>query len=169
MRLESIPRGPARYALLPILLLADDVAPEYVDDGDLWAWGDGDQGDDVVVGVVLTLPYGADRRFPRDAFGPRSVELRNVAVREEHQGRGLGLAMVSAVVDALRAQQRWDRAVVGTGTADPLTYVFYQRCGFRPHHVLRDAFTRERGYDPDRLREDNGLTHLDMLWFDLDL
>jgi GNAT superfamily N-acetyltransferase len=150
VRLESIPPGPARHALLPILLLADDVAPDYVDDGDLWAFGRG-----AVEGVVLTVPADEDG----------TVELRNVAVREESQGRGVGLAMVSAVLGALRARG-WRRAVVGTGTADPLTYVFYQRCGFRPHHVERDVFTRERGYDPEKLREDNGLTHLDRLWFD---
>ena len=165
MRLESVPPGAARHALLPLLLLADDLAPSYVDHGDLWAFGD----EGSVAGVVLTLPYGADGRWPADRFGPGTVELRNVAVRDDQQGRGVGRAMVGAVIDALRAQGRWSRAVVGTGTADPVTYVFYQRCGFRPHHVLRDVFTEENGYDPSRLREDNGLTHRDMLWLDKEL
>ncbi len=161
MRLELLAPGPARHALLPILRLADDLAVGYVDDGDLWVYGD-----DTADGVVLTLPYGADGRWPIDLFGPRSVELRNVAVRDGRQGQGVGRAMVEAVVGALVEQGRWVRAVVGTGTADPTTYVFYQRCGFRPHHVLRDVFTPENGYDPERLREDNGLVHRDMLWFD---
>jgi len=155
MRLELIPPGSARHALLPILLLADDVAPSYVDDGDLWAFGD-DEGP--VAGAVVTIGSAEEA----------TVELRNVAVREEHQGRGVGRAMVLAVLDAL-SSQGWRRAVVGTGTADPTTYVFYQRCGFRPHHVERDVFTPENGYDPAKLREDNGLTHLDKLWFDQEL
>jgi GNAT superfamily N-acetyltransferase len=154
MQLRLVPSGPDRQPLLPFLLLADDVAEGYLDDGDLWAFGAGDD----VAGVVLTLP----------AEEPGTVELRNVAVSEARQGQGIGMAMVAAVVEALRAQG-WRRALVGTGTADPVTYVFYQRCGFRPHHVERDRFTPERGYDPEQLREGNGLTHLDMLWFDLAL
>ncbi|MBK5223092.1 MAG: GNAT family N-acetyltransferase [Acidimicrobiia bacterium] len=153
MELLLVPPGPDRHALLPLLLLADDVAERYIDDGDLWAFGEPGA---PVDGIVLTLPAGERG----------TVDLCNVAVHPERQGRGIGLAMVAAVVDALRAQG-WRRAVVGTGTADPVTYVFYQRCGFRPHHVERDVFTRENGYDPEQLREPNSLTHLDVLWFDL--
>jgi GNAT superfamily N-acetyltransferase len=149
--LARIPAGSGRSEHLPTLLLADDVAASYLDEGDLWVADGG-------AGVVLAVP----------GHEPGSVELRNVAVREDQQGRGLGLAMVRALFDELRAQG-WRRAVVGTGTADPRTYVFYQRCGFRPHHVERDVFTPERGYDPEQLREPNGLTHRDMLWFDIDL
>ena len=148
--LVLVPPG-ERRPHLPVLLLADDVAEQYLDQGDLWAFAHG-------AGVVLTLP----------APEPGTVELRNVAVREDRQGQGIGMAMVAAVIDAVRAQG-WARAVVGTGTADPATYVFYQRCGFRPHHVERDVFTPERGYDPDKLREPNGLVHRDMLWFDMEL
>lgn len=35
--------------------------------------------------------------------------------------------------------------------------------------VERDVFTPENGYDPELLREPNGLVHLDVLWFDVDL
>lgn len=150
VELARVPPG-ERRRYLPVLLLADDVAERYLDEGDLWAVDHG-------AGVVLTVPSDE----------PGTVELRNVAVREDRQGQGLGLEMVAAVIEALRADG-WSRAVVGTGTADPVTYTFYQRCGFRPHHVERDVFTRERGYDPEQLREPNGLTHLDMLWFDMDL
>ena len=156
MELRRVPPGAARRPLLPLLLLADDVAEEYLDQGDLWAYGDDGGG---VAGVVLTLPLEREEG---------TVELRNVAVAEDRQHQGTGLAMVAAVLDALR-RQGWRRAVVGTGTADPVTYVFYQRCGFRPHHVERDVFTPERGYDPEQLREPNGLTHRDMLWFDVQL
>jgi N-acetylglutamate synthase-like GNAT family acetyltransferase len=143
--------GPERRSLLPLLLLADDVAERYLDEGDLWvAEGDG--------AVVLTL--AADE--------PGTVELRNVAVSPQMQGKGIGMAMVAAVVQQLRVQG-WRRAVVGTGTADSATFVFYQKCGFRPHHVERDVFTPENGYDPDELREPNGLIHRDMLWFDMEL
>lgn len=155
MELHLVAPGPERRPLLPLLLLADDVAERYLDEGDLWAFGDAGA---PTAGVVLTLP----------AEGEGVVELRNVAVDEARQHEGIGRRMVAAVVEALRAQG-WRRALVGTGTADPVTYVFYQRCGFRPSHVERDVFTPENGYDPERLREPNGLTHRDMLWFDMEL
>lgn len=157
MELRLVPPGPERRSLLPLLLLADDVAERYLDEGDLWAFGEPGA---PTAGVVLTLPTEGE--------GEGAVELRNVAVDEARQHEGIGRRMVAAVVEALRAQG-WRRALVGTGTADPVTYVFYQRCGFRPSHVERDVFTPENGYDPDQLREANGLTHLDMLWFDMDL
>jgi GNAT superfamily N-acetyltransferase len=149
--LSLLAPGPERREHLPTLLLADDVAEAYIDEGDLWVADGGG-------GVVLTVA----------AHEPGTVELRNVAVRQDRQGEGLGLAMVTALFAELRTQG-WRRAIVGTGTADPRTYVFYQRCGFRPHHVERDVFTPEKGYDPEQLREPNGLTHLDMLWFDVEL
>lgn len=157
MELRRVPPGPDRRALLPLLLLADDVAARYLDAGDLWVVAD--PSGDAAVGAVLTVPVPGE---------PDVVELRSVAVAEAHQGRGTGRAMLAALVDALRAQG-WRRAVVATGTADPRTYVFYQRCGFRPHHVERDVFTVENGYDPARLREPNGLVHLDVLWLDQEL
>lgn len=157
MELRLVPPGAERRALLPLLLLADDVAESYLDEGDLWAFGEPGA---PTAGVVLTLPA--------EGQGDGAVELRNVAVDAGRQHEGIGRRMVAAVVDALHAQG-WRRALVGTSTADPVTYVFYQRCGFRPSHVERDVFTPARGYDPDHLREPNGLTHLDMLWFDLDL
>lgn len=157
MELRRVPPGPDRRPLLPLLLLADDVAARYLDDGDLWVVDD--PSGVAAVGAVLTIPVPGEVGV---------VELRNVAVAEAHQGRGTGRAMLAALVDALAAQG-WRRAVVATGTADPRTYVFYQRCGFRPHHVERDVFTVGNGYDPERLREPNGLVHLDVLWLDREL
>lgn len=149
--LQLLGPGHGREAHLPVLLLADDVAARYLHDGDLWVYDDGN-------GVVLTVPYDE----------PGTVELRNVAVAADRQGRGIGKAMIAAVLDALRVQGH-RRAVVGTGTADPRTYVFYQLCGFRPWRVERDVFTEAHGYDPAELVEPNGLVHRDMLWFDRDL
>jgi len=106
---------------------------------------------------VLTLPHG-----------PGEVELRAVAVDPAHQRRGEGLRMLAALVARLRSAG-WRRVVVGTGSADPAGIVFYQRAGFRPSHVERDAFSPARGYDPAELVEPNGLVHRDMVWFDLDL
>jgi GNAT superfamily N-acetyltransferase len=149
--LKKIDPGPGRRPYLPLLLLADDIAATYIDDGDLWVYGGG-------VGVVLAVPA--------DEAGV--IELRAVAVAESEQGRGIGRAMLAVVAEMLR-EQGWRRAIVGTGTADPRTYIFYQRCGFRPWRIERDGFTPERGYDPADLVEPNGLVHRDMIWFDLDL
>lgn len=136
---------------LPLLLLADDLAAKCLQDGDLWIYG-------AEAGAVLTVPV--------EDSG--TTELKLVAVAEAEQGKGIGRAMIAAVLDALRGQGV-RRAIVGTGTADPRTYIFYQRCGFRPWHIERDIFTAERGYDPAKLVEPNGLVHRDMIWFDREL
>jgi GNAT superfamily N-acetyltransferase len=150
--LDLVEAGRDRLAHLPLLLLADDIAASYLQEGDLWVYDGG-------VGAVLSVPSDDE---------PDTVELRNVAVAEDRQGRGVGRAMIAAVLGAL-ARQGHRRAVVGTGTADPRTYVVYQVCGFRPWRIERDVFTEERGYDPAELVEANGLVHRDMLWFDTDL
>lgn len=147
--LRNIPPGPDRERYLPLLLLADAIAASYLNEGDLGVYGDG---------VVLTIP----------ADEPGTVELKNVAVAESVQGKGIGRAMIAAVLDELRKRD-WRRAIVGTGTADPRTYIFHQRCGFRPWRIERDVFTPGRGYDPADLFEANGLVHRDMIWLDLDL
>jgi ribosomal protein S18 acetylase RimI-like enzyme len=148
--LERVPPGPGRRRHLPLLLLADPIAEGYLDEGELWVH---DQG----VGVVLTVPAGE-----------AAVELRAVAVDPGRQRRGHGLAMLRALLAQLRAEG-WARVVVGTGSADPAGLLLYQRAGFRPTHVERDAFSSERGYDPATLVEPSGLVHRDVIWLALDL
>jgi ribosomal protein S18 acetylase RimI-like enzyme len=103
------------------------------------------------------MPYGDD---------PSTVELRAVAVAEAHHNRGYGQRMLAEVLADLRARGK-QRVIVGTSNAGIGQIAFYQKAGFRLWRIERDYFTPEKGYDPEE--KENGLSHRDMVWFDLDL
>jgi N-acetylglutamate synthase-like GNAT family acetyltransferase len=94
------------------------------------------------------------------------VELKSIAVREDHRQRGIGRRLVELALAACRAEGA--RAViVTTATADIDNLRFYQRCGFRPCAIERDAFSEEKGYPP-RL-EAHGIPVRDGITFTLAL
>ncbi len=79
--------------------------------------------------------------------GPGAVELKSIAVRESSQGRGIGRRLVERAVSVSRAEGAASLTVT-TATADVENMRFYQRCGFRPASIERDAFTPAHGYSP---------------------
>jgi GNAT superfamily N-acetyltransferase len=93
-------------------------------------------------------------------------EVTNTAVAESRRGRGAGRALLErATADARAAGAR--RLILATGAADVGNLRFYQRCGFRMTHVVRDVFTPANGYPPGL--EVDGIPLLDQVWFDRDL
>lgn len=154
--LDRLAPGASREPYVTLLLLADEPEPirGYLDDGDLYVLRDGNG---EALGVTLVLP---------DAAEPETVELRAVAVAESQHNRGLGQAMLRGVIDDLR-ERGIRRVVVGTSNAGIGQIAFYQKAGFRLWRIERDYFTAEKGYDPDE--RENGLAHVDMVWFDMDL
>lgn len=157
--LEKVPPGAARTALLDLLLLADESEQQvrsYMQKGELFAWRL-NEGEDAV-GIVLVVPVNGE--------DSNDVELRAVAVREELQGRGIGRQMLTAVLGVLSQEGR-RRVFVGTANAGIRQLAYYQKAGFRFHHIERDFFSPARGY-PANMRED-GIPLRDMVWMDLDL
>ena len=65
------------------------------------------------------------------------LELKNLAVEPTFQGRGYGKAMVDFLVRTYTG--RYTVLRVGTGDS-PSTIPFYESCGFRRHHVVRNFF-----------------------------
>ena len=65
--------------------------------------------------------------------GDGVLELKNIAVEPEVQGRGYGKALVDFLVETYRGQ--YDVLQVGTGDS-PLTIPFYEVCGFQRHHLV---------------------------------
>ncbi len=94
------------------------------------------------------------------------AEIKNMAVRPDHQGRGIGSALIRAAVAAVTADDE-TMVVVATAAADVGNLRFYQRCGFRMRRVERDAFTAGTGY-PDEIQI-NGIALRDRVWLDRDL
>lgn len=94
---------------------------------------------------------------------PGESELKNMAVRESHQGHGIGRSLVGAAVELLRGEQV-GRLLVATAAADIDNLRFYQRVGFRMFLIERDAFVAATGY-PTGIRID-GIELRDRVWLD---
>jgi ribosomal protein S18 acetylase RimI-like enzyme len=77
--------------------------------------------------------------------GPRQCEIKNMAVRTSHQGRGIGRKLVAAVIDLVAAES-CAKLLVATAAADIDNLRFYQRLGFRMASIDRDAYTETTGY-----------------------
>jgi GNAT superfamily N-acetyltransferase len=144
--------GGPRDSLRVLFELAEDSAAEldsYIDDGRVLV---AVSGGEVIGHLQLT-----------GAGDPGQVEIKNMAVREERQGQGVGRRLVQAAVD-LAAAEAVTTLLVATAAADIGNLRFYQRQGFRMRSVERDAFTPATGYPPG-LRID-GIELRDRVWLD---
>ncbi len=143
--------GP-RDALRPLFELAEDSAAEldsYINTGRaLVATSDGE-----IIGHLQLTGTG----------DPRQAETKNMAVREDRQGHGVGRRLVQAAVD-LAAAESVTTILVATAAADIGNLRFYQRQGFRMRSVERDAFTPATGYPPGLLID--GIELRDRVWLD---
>ncbi|NLG24600.1 MAG: GNAT family N-acetyltransferase [Clostridiales bacterium] len=113
MKIELIAIDTDRRAHAELLLLADpsmEMVDKYLDAGEMYALVEG--GEVLSEAVLLALPTG-------------EVELKNLATRPDRQGRGLGSALVRALIN--RCAGRYSAMLVGTSqTGRP----FYERLGF---------------------------------------
>lgn len=148
--LQEIPAGEERERWVPVLALADHALEAYLHDGVLYGVVGEDREPEAAV-LVLDEASGV-------------AELRNVAVVEARQGRGLGTGMIHAVLAALAARGI-ETVRVGTASSGVRQLAFYQRCGFRLSHIQRDYFTPENGYPSDL--SENGIPSRDMVWMEM--
>jgi ribosomal protein S18 acetylase RimI-like enzyme len=134
---------------VPLLLEADEAEPVlrgYLREGDLYHIVlDGE-----LVGAVLLIPEGDD-----------AVEIKNIALAQEHRSHGLGRATIEAVVELAR-EAGASRILVGTADSSMGTIAFYRRVGFR------DAGRIEGFFDayPEPVVEDGIVAH-DMVRFEM--
>ncbi|ONH22188.1 GNAT family N-acetyltransferase [Pseudofrankia asymbiotica] len=94
------------------------------------------------------------------------IEIKNMAVLTSHQGRGIGRALITSLVDRL-ADEPVTTLLVATAAADVDNLRFYQRCGFRMRSIERDAFTEATGYDAGIVID--GIELRDRVWLDRSL
>jgi GNAT superfamily N-acetyltransferase len=94
---------------------------------------------------------------------PLTVEIKNMAVLEPLQNRGIGRRLVAAAAD-LVAVESVRTLLVATAAADIGNLRFYQRQGFRMRCVERDAFTAATGYPPGLVID--GIELRDRVWLD---
>ena len=135
---------------LPLLLLADeqeDMIDRYLERGTMYALKDG--------ASVRAVCVVTDE-------GEGTLELKNLAAAPEYQRRGYGRRLVDFLAEAYRGQYR--RLLVGTGDS-PLTIPFYEACGFRESHRVKDFFLEH--YDHPIYEAGRRLT--DMVLLDMEL
>ena len=114
-----------KKAYLNLLLLADeqeDMIDRYLERGTMYVLED----NEVKAECVVTDEGGG------------ILELKNIAVVPDCQGKGYGKALVNFLVRTYREQY----AVLQVGTGEsPSTIPFYESCGFRRHHLVKNFFT----------------------------
>ena len=85
-------------------------------------------------------------------------ELKNIAVDEKYQGKGIGKQLVlDAIKKAKEAGSK--RIEVGTGNSSFSQLASYQKCGFRIIGVDKDFFTKN--YDQEIIED--GIRCIDMV------
>lgn len=123
MQIKRITHNKKQY--LSLLLLADeqeDMIDRYLERGTMYVLDD----DGVKAECVVTDE------------GNGTLELKNIAVKPDVQGQGYGKALVDYIVQTYTGQY----AVLQVGTGDsPATIPFYESCGFRRHHLVKNFFT----------------------------
>ncbi len=123
MEIREITENKREY--LPLLLLADeqeDMIDRYLDRGRMFVLDDGG-----VKGECVVTDEG-------DGI----LEIKNIAVVPESQGKGYGRKLIEFVERELTEGFR----VLQVGTGDsPLTVPFYKRCGFVESHRLKNFFS----------------------------
>src|SRR6185437_2230608 len=126
----------SRARLRPLFALAEDSPARldsYLDAGRVLVATSGDE----VLGHLQLVATGH----------PGEAEITNMAVREDHQGTGIGGGLLTTAIAAL-TDEGGSTLWVGTASADIDNLRFYQRHGFRMRSVERDAFTIATGYPP---------------------
>ena len=135
---------------LPLLLEADDAEEHirgYLDRGQLFEIREAD----TLIGVAVLVDDG-------DA-----VEIWNIALSEEHRGRGSGRRAIELIAGRCR-QNGASRLTVGTSDCSLGTIAFYSKVGFRFAGVRKGYFD-----DYPVAVVENGIRARDMVMFEMEL
>jgi ribosomal protein S18 acetylase RimI-like enzyme len=139
---SAAPRAPGQGPALVFRLAGRETPPPYellldadpsraaVDEalerGELWLALASEE----IIGALILLPTR-----------PHVLELVNIAVAPDHQGRGHGKTLVLFAIEQARAAG-FRTLEVGTGSASLTQLALYQKCGFRVQGVDPDFFIR---------------------------
>ena len=123
MEIRKVEKNKKQY--LGLLLLADEqesMIDRYLERGTMYVLEDGGVKAECVV----------------SGGGGGILELKNIAVEPAFQGKGYGKSLVDFLIKTYTGRY----AVLQVGTGDsPSTIPFYESCGFRRHHLVRNFFT----------------------------
>lgn len=131
---------------MELLLLADpsrSIVEYYIAKGDCFIAVSKEK----IIGVYVLLPTR-----------PKTVEIVNVAVAENHQGKGIGKLLVSHAIRIAKTQG-YKTIEIGTGNSSIGQLVLYQKCGFRIVSVDQNYFIKHYS---EEIYE-NGIQCIDMI------
>lgn len=137
---------------LELLLSADPskiIVEDYVAKGECFIGENEEQ----TIGVYVLLPTR-----------PQTVEIVNVAVAEDHQGKGIGKLLVSHAIRVAKTQG-YKTIEIGTGNSSIGQLALYQKCGFRIVSVDHNYFIKHYS---EEIYE-NGIQCIDMIRLSQDL
>jgi ribosomal protein S18 acetylase RimI-like enzyme len=135
-----------------LLLLADPsqkLVEEYIQRGQCFVA----ELDDSIIGVYVLL-----------RTRPETVELVNIAVNENHQGKRIGKQLVNHAIQNAKLLG-FKTIEIGTGNSGVGQLALYQKCGFRITGIDRDFFIRHYS---EEIYE-NGIQVVDMIRLSQDL
>jgi GNAT superfamily N-acetyltransferase len=95
---------------------------------------------------------------------PATLEIVNIAVREDLQGRGVGKKLIYYAIERAK-EMRVKTLEIGTGNPGAGQLMLYQKCGFRLTWIDLDFFVR---HYPEPIYE-NGIQCRDMVRLRMDL
>lgn len=131
---------------LDLLLLADEqeeMIDRYLERGDMFVLQD--EHKKAIAVAVVTVE------------GDNVVELKNLAVLKEEQGKGYGKRMIEYVCKFY--SEKYRILFVGTGDVD-VTVGFYKHCGFTYSHRVKNFFIENY----DHLIYEDGVQLKDMVY-----
>jgi len=135
-----------------LLLLADpsmEVVEEYSSRGEVYG---GFTGNNIIGAYVLIKTR------------PATLELVNISICDEYQGKGIGKLLIYDAIDKAK-MQGVKTLEVGTGNSSITQLAFYQKCGFRITGVDRDFFKKH--YEEKII--ENGIECVDMIRMSMEL
>ncbi|SFB07309.1 Acetyltransferase (GNAT) domain-containing protein [Acetitomaculum ruminis DSM 5522] len=129
---------------MDLLFLADeqeDMIDKYLDKGTMYVLDD-----DGVKGECVVTDEGNG-----------VLEIKNIATLPESHGKGYGRLLIKYISEKYAG--KYMILQVGTGDS-PLTILFYEKCGFRKHHKIKNFFL----YNHDHPIIEEGVQLVDMVY-----
>ncbi len=122
MKIRKITKNKKQY--ISLLILADeqeDMIDRYLEKGTMYVLDD----------------MGVKSEYVVTDEGNRILEIKNIATYPELQGKGYGKRLIDFLIEFY--SDDFDILQVGTGDS-PLTIPFYEKCGFKRHHTIKNFF-----------------------------
>ncbi len=135
---------PDKRKYMPLLLIADEqesMVERYINNSVMFVLDDNG-----VKGEISVCDAGGG-----------VLEIKNLAVLPDSRKKGYGRELINFVCD--KYKNEFFEIQVGTGKS-PLTVPFYEKCGFKKSHVVKNFFTEN--YDHPIIED--GVRLVDMVY-----